>query len=274
VTPRIQDGNNSGTAERDIGAFEYVFARPVASFTAAPQPGSTGQPVSFDGGGSTYSTGPIADYAWDLDGNGSFETDTGAVPNASHVYTSAGSVNVGLRVTGFDGGPAQTTKSITVQQAAVLPGQAGPGGNGPAGSSSGAGAASGAQSFSLLGGALLVLPSRIVKVPAACSASAALPCSIGIVIQSAGPVKPRATAASRKKPKGRVLTVGRGSATIAAGTTGSVKVKLSKAAMKLLRAHKLGRVRVTASPSAAASAAQRKSRTYKLKLAPARKKHR
>ena len=36
--------------------------------------------------GSTYSIGPIVDYAWDLDGNGSFETDTGTDPHASHVY--------------------------------------------------------------------------------------------------------------------------------------------------------------------------------------------
>jgi hypothetical protein len=266
VTPRLTDGDNSSTAERDIGAFEYVFARPAASFTATPQPGLTGQAVSFDATGSTYPLGPIADYAWDLDGNGSFETDTGADPHASHVYTSAGTVNVGLRVTGFDGGPAQTTKSIVVQQGAVVPG--------PAGSNGGAGAASGVQSFSLLGGTLLVRPPRTVKVPAACSASAALPCSIRIVIKSAGPVKPRATAARTKKPKGRVLTIGRGSATIAPGKTGSVKVKLSKAAMKLLRAHKLRRVKVTASPRAAASAAQRKSRTYKLKLAPVRKKKR
>src|SRR4051812_44513671 len=118
VTPRLVDGDNSGTAERDIGAFEYVFARPAASFTAAPQPGLTGQPVSFDASGSTYSLGPIADFAWDLDGNGSFETDTGADPHASHVYPAPapGTVTVGLRVTGFDGGPAQTTRSVVVQQ--------------------------------------------------------------------------------------------------------------------------------------------------------------
>jgi hypothetical protein len=269
VTPRIQDGNNSGTAERDIGAFEYVFARPVASFTAAPQPAPTDQPVSFDAGGSTYSIGPVADYAWDLDGNGSFETDTGADPSASHVYPSAGTVNVGLRVTGFDGGPAQTTKSIAVQQASVVPGQAGLGGNGPNG-----GGVSGVQSFSLLGRTLLVRPPRTVKVRAACLAAAALPCSMRIVIQSAGRVKPRATAMRRTKPQGTVLTLGRGSATIAPGKTGSVKVKLSTAAMKLLRAHKLERVNVIASPTGAGLAAQWKSRTYKLKLAHVGKKKR
>jgi hypothetical protein len=118
VTPRLTDGDNSGTAERDIGAFEYVFARPAASFTATPQPGLTGQTVSFDASASTYSIGPIADYAWDLDGNGSFETDTGADPHASHVYPAPppGTVTVGLRVTGFDGGPAQTTRSVSVAQ--------------------------------------------------------------------------------------------------------------------------------------------------------------
>src|SRR3954447_11228083 len=117
VTPRLSDGDNSSTAERDIGAFEYVFARPAASFTATPHPGLTGQTISFDASGSTYSIGPIADYAWDLDGNGSFETDKRPAPHASHIYSAPapGTVTVGLRVTGFDGGPAQTTRGVEVQ---------------------------------------------------------------------------------------------------------------------------------------------------------------
>ena len=38
-------------------------------------------------------------YAWDLDGNGSFETDTGSSAVTTHQYNATGLVSVQLRVT-------------------------------------------------------------------------------------------------------------------------------------------------------------------------------
>src|SRR6185437_5356778 len=57
---------------------------------------------------------------WDLDGNGSYETNTGATPSASSNYATAGNRNVGLRVTDNSGATAATTVGVTVQNRAPI----------------------------------------------------------------------------------------------------------------------------------------------------------
>ena len=87
---------------------------PVASFTLAPNPAQTGQTVNFNGSGSSDTEGPITRYQWDLDGNGSFETDTGTTPTASRSYATEGTVAVRLRVTDAGGLTGETTRTLTV----------------------------------------------------------------------------------------------------------------------------------------------------------------
>jgi len=89
---------------------------PIASFTASPNPAQAGQLVSLDGSESTDPDGSIAKYEWDLDGNGSFETNTGTTPSASTTFTSAGSYEVKLQVTDNVGNSGQTTRTVTVEQ--------------------------------------------------------------------------------------------------------------------------------------------------------------
>ena len=74
---------------------------PNASFNFAPFSPAKNQTVNFDGSASTDPDGTIgnANFKWDLDGNGSFETDTGHDPHATKAYSTAGSVSVKLRVT-------------------------------------------------------------------------------------------------------------------------------------------------------------------------------
>jgi subtilisin-like proprotein convertase family protein len=87
---------------------------PTASFTSSPASPSTGQTVTFDGSGSTDPDGPIARYEWDLDGNGTFETDGGASATTTHAYGTTGDVAVHLRVTDTDGATATTTRSLHI----------------------------------------------------------------------------------------------------------------------------------------------------------------
>ena len=99
---------------RDAGPdWQPTFA-PVASFELSPGSVPTGQLVSFDGSGSTNRVGGALDYKWDLDGDGAFETSTGANPTASRSYPRAARIDVGLMVTNFDGKTTVTSRSLTI----------------------------------------------------------------------------------------------------------------------------------------------------------------
>ncbi|MCB1186364.1 CocE/NonD family hydrolase [bacterium] len=56
----------------------------------------------FDASGSSAEAG-IAAYDWDLDGNGSFETATGATPTVDHSFGGSGAWRVSVRVTDGNG---------------------------------------------------------------------------------------------------------------------------------------------------------------------------
>jgi YD repeat-containing protein len=89
---------------------------PVASFTATPATVDTGQPVSFDGSGTTGSNGvAVVSYEWDLDGDGTFETGTGSSPQVSRTYGSPATVTVGLRVTDAAGDQSVAQRTVTVR---------------------------------------------------------------------------------------------------------------------------------------------------------------
>jgi hypothetical protein len=74
---------------------------PVAAVTG-PRSVQTGRRATFSAAGST-DDGSIVDFKWDLDGNGSFETDTGPSPTVSRTYSVARAVAVRVRAVD-DGG--------------------------------------------------------------------------------------------------------------------------------------------------------------------------
>ncbi len=90
-----------------------VNKRPTASFQA-PGFAQPGQQVNFDASASKDPDGTIAKYEWDLDGNGSYETDTGTTPTVSQTYATEGKYTIGLRVTDNEGSTATTTRALTV----------------------------------------------------------------------------------------------------------------------------------------------------------------
>lgn len=89
--------------------------RPAAAIAASPNPVLVGAPVTFTSAGSSDPDGTIVDYQWDLDGNGTFETDTGAAPTVTHAYGAVGALNVGLRVVDDEGGTTDALVGINVQ---------------------------------------------------------------------------------------------------------------------------------------------------------------
>ena len=90
-------------------------ADPTARFTASPNPLPAGGLVAFDASGSTDPDGAIASYRWDLDGDGTFEADTGAEPKAVATYPLPGTVTVRLRVTDDRGAEAESVLDVTAQ---------------------------------------------------------------------------------------------------------------------------------------------------------------
>jgi Concanavalin A-like lectin/glucanases superfamily/PKD domain len=109
----IDDQGGSDTVTRAVTVGNFA---PTASFTA---PGTVvvGEPATFDGSASADPDGSIVRYEWDLDGNGSYETDTGSTASATKTYAAAGPVTVGLRVTDGDGDTGTASRAITVRTA-------------------------------------------------------------------------------------------------------------------------------------------------------------
>jgi hypothetical protein len=73
--------------------------------------------VTLTGSGSSDPDGTIAKYEWDLDGNGSYETSTGATATTTKAFTATGALTLGLRTTDNKGATTTTTRSLTINSA-------------------------------------------------------------------------------------------------------------------------------------------------------------
>lgn len=112
----------AGSAHGQVGPLP-----PDAAFTFAPTAPTRGQAVTFDGSSSTDPQGsPIANYAWDLDGDGRYEVDTGTSPTTTRTYTAAGTYEVTLRVENERGFSDTATRTVTVREPVAPPAPAPP----------------------------------------------------------------------------------------------------------------------------------------------------
>src|SRR4051812_29907699 len=84
----------------------------TASF-AEPPIARPKTPTTFN---ASTSTGEGLSYAWDFDGDGSFETSTGSNPRSDHVFPKPGDVHVGVRVTGSKGGAVTHFEDVHVAE--------------------------------------------------------------------------------------------------------------------------------------------------------------
>jgi hypothetical protein len=73
-----------------------------------------GAPIAIDAARSSDADGTVISYAFDLDGNGSYETHCGASPSAAASFGSAGPVTIGLLVTDSGGATSTTSATVTV----------------------------------------------------------------------------------------------------------------------------------------------------------------
>ncbi len=101
----------------------HVTARPTAAFTGSPSPAQAGQEVTFTSQ-SSDPDGTIFNHRWDLDGDGTFETNTGPNPTAARTYSEPGTLAVALRVTdnlGIESGVATQTLQVVAPPPVVTP---------------------------------------------------------------------------------------------------------------------------------------------------------
>ena len=115
-------GTITGTNGQTIwNTYDSVFLCPLARCANTPPTaaiatggGDVGGAVAFTAAGSSDDEG-IARYEWDLDGDGSYETDTGVTPRASRSFGVPGVRTAGVRVTDTDEIARSATTSFTVE---------------------------------------------------------------------------------------------------------------------------------------------------------------
>lgn len=103
--------NTSGCST--VFSYTEVSTPPAAGLVASPNPVLTGDTVTFDASGSLGLT--ISRYEWDLDGDGSFETDTGSQPTASRSYSAVGEISPGVRVTNQLGQSSEARVPLSIR---------------------------------------------------------------------------------------------------------------------------------------------------------------
>ena len=91
--------------------YRYTDANrpPIASFTATPNPATTGATVTFDASASYDPDGTIVSYSWDF---GDTTTGTGVV--VTHAYATSGTYAATLTVLDNESLPGRATTPITV----------------------------------------------------------------------------------------------------------------------------------------------------------------
>jgi hypothetical protein len=100
---------------RDSGQRTFtVNEPPVAQLAIGPNRTLAGVRVTFSADGSSDPNGQIARHEWDLDGDGSYETDTGPDAVVARTYSKAQTLTIGLRVTDSAGLTATASGPLVI----------------------------------------------------------------------------------------------------------------------------------------------------------------
>lgn len=220
---------------------------PVAALSISPSTALTGTPITLSADGSLDPDGTIAKYEWDLDGNGSLETNSGANPTIVRSFPNRMRVTVKVRVTDNDGTSAVATGALAVDPATVPPsggnggnggGNGGSGGgNGGNGGNDGGGGPGGSPGTAFtasLSGASIQALKRAVRrgVGVRCEVDRSATCILELVVS--GRDARRLKLAKGKRAR-RPVRIARGRATTAASGSKAVTLKLSPRARRALK---------------------------------------
>jgi sugar lactone lactonase YvrE len=104
-----------------LGVAAVVNRPPSAAITFAPQRVAGGKRVTYDASGSADPEGLGLRYAWDLDGNGSFELSTGSVPRATKTFSASTTMTPRVLVLDPHGGDAVAAASSALVVDTIRP---------------------------------------------------------------------------------------------------------------------------------------------------------
>jgi DNA-binding beta-propeller fold protein YncE len=104
-----------------LGVAVVVNRAPAATLDLVPRKIAGGQWVTYDAAGSSDPEGLPLRYAWDLNGDGSFETSTGAVPRARTQFKSSTTLTPRVRVMDPHGGDAVAASASPLVVDAIRP---------------------------------------------------------------------------------------------------------------------------------------------------------
>jgi PKD domain len=105
-------------------AFRVDTRPPAAAIVADPNPTLEDQAVRFDASGTVPAAAPRVRFEWDLDGDGTYETDTSDTATVERTYANPQELDVGVRVTDGAGRSGTATTRLKVTPA-PLPGPPG-----------------------------------------------------------------------------------------------------------------------------------------------------
>ena len=115
---RVAATNALASTSIDSGPSSPVAGvAPTPAISASAATVLTGQTVTLHAEGSSDPGAKALRFAWDLDGDGRFETDTGTTSSASASFRSRGVETLGVRVTNTLGLSATATASVDVREA-------------------------------------------------------------------------------------------------------------------------------------------------------------
>ncbi|MFC6976209.1 PKD domain-containing protein [Halomicroarcula sp. GCM10025709] len=113
VTLRVTDDDGATATTSQTVTVSAPNEPPSAAFTQSPSPAATEESITFDAGSSIDDDGRVDEYAWDFDGDGSYERTTNDA-TTTNTYPTEGTRSVSLRVTDDDGAVDTTSRSVVV----------------------------------------------------------------------------------------------------------------------------------------------------------------
>lgn len=106
--------SSAGLFSEPVGVAAVPNRAPVAAFTVSSAVPLVGEVFTFDASQTTDDGAGVTRHEWDLDGDGIFETDTGATPVVTRTYDAEGDRTVRMRATDGYGASSQTERTVAV----------------------------------------------------------------------------------------------------------------------------------------------------------------